>query len=129
MLVAQRLDEIFMIVLVVAALSARPSSADGGKSFRRTGAWALTRGYIESKAKAPGCNATSADSVLDCSYKLDTRLAACLAAFFRGRSVTELGAGVGRYKRFIEGTGLAGTYTAYDGLADVARWDEKQPFT
>jgi len=42
-----------------------------------------------------------------------------MARLFSGSSVTELGAGIGRYKKYIEGTGLVKQYTAYDGMPDV----------
>ena len=55
-----------------------------------------------------------------CSYKLDRKLARCLAAFFSGRSVTELGAGAGRYKAFVRAAGNVTAYVAYDGLPNAA---------
>ena len=81
----------------------KSSGKSNGKSFRRSGAWVLSKEYM---AQAR-CNQSGIPAI-ECAYKLDERLATCLAQLFRGRSVTELGAGVGRYKRFIEGTGLAG---------------------
>ena len=105
-----------------------PQAKSNGISFRGTGAWTLSEEYVARNR----CNATgtghrdtppgqdSDASGIDCTYKLDHRLAACMAHFFRGLSVTELGAGVGRYKRYVDATGLAGEYTAYDGLSNVA---------
>ena len=55
----------------------------------------------------------------DCSYMLDTALAGCLARFFQGRTLTELGAGIGRYAKAIRASGLTGRVIAYDGMPDV----------
>ena len=50
---------------------------------------------------------------------LDTALAGCLARFFQGRTLTELGAGIGRYAKAIRASGLTGRVIAYDGMPDV----------
>ena len=50
----------------------------------------------------------------DCSYMLDTALAGCLARFFQGRTLTELGAGIGRYAKAIRASGLTGRVITYD---------------
>ena len=90
-----------------------------GKTFRKSGAWTLSKEYVSqnrcsNKTRAPD------ELEVECAYKLDRPLAGCLAHFFRGSSVSELGAGVGRYKRHVDATGFAGPYTAYDGLSNVA---------
>ena len=96
-----------LLALVWPARAGKSSGKSNGKSFRRTGAWVLSKEYM---AQAR-CNQSGIPAI-ECAYKLDSRLATCLAQLFRGRSVTELGAGVGRYKRFVEGTGLAGEWPA-----------------
>ena len=68
----------------------KSSGKSNGKSFRRSGAWVLSKEYM---AQAR-CNQSGIPAI-ECAYKLDERLATCLAQLFRGRSVTELGAGVG----------------------------------
>ena len=98
-----RLRTALVLALAWPAWAGKSSGKSNGKSFRRTGAWVLSKEYM---AQAR-CNQSGIPAI-ECAYKLDERLATCLAQLFRGRSVTELGAGVGRYKRFIEGTGLAG---------------------
>mmetsp|Transcript_5644 Transcript_5644/g.14953 ORF Transcript_5644/g.14953 Transcript_5644/m.14953 type:complete len:257 (+) Transcript_5644:179-949(+) len=105
--------------LVLVTLFAWASSAakHNGKTFSATGTWRLSREYIQQNRCA---NSTHSISALDCTYKLDSRLANCLAHFFRGHTITELGSGVGRYKRAVDATGLAGEYVAYDGLTNVA---------
>ena len=92
-----------VLALVWPAHAGKSSGKSNGKSFRRSGAWVLSKEYM---AQAR-CNQSGVPAI-ECAYKLDSRLATCLAQLFHGRSVTELGAGVGRYKRFVEGTGLAG---------------------
>ena len=102
------------LLKIVCALG--PRKLDG-KTFSSTGAWSITKQYM---AKAGCSNQTAGFSGVDCAYKLDVRLANCLATFFHGLSVTELGSGVGRYKRQVDASGLARAYTAYDGLSNVA---------
>ena len=94
------------MLLVLALVWPALAGKSNGKSFRRTGAWVLSKEYM---AKAR-CNQSGVPAI-ECAYKLDSRLATCLSQLFRGRSVTELGAGVGRYKRFLEGSGLTGEYS------------------
>merc|ERR1719389_1469402 len=93
-----------------AAARVSTNRTGNGKFFLPTGAWFLTDEYVEKQTKN-GCS--------DCTYRLDEKFAKCLAGLFRGGSVTELGAGVGRYKKAIEATGLVTGYTAYDGMPDV----------
>lgn len=107
----------WVLLLVQLARHTASSGKSNGKTFRATGAWSLSQAYIERNRCS---NFTAGDTGIDCTYKLDERLATCLAHFFRGRSVTELGSGVGRYKRHVDATGLAGVYAAYDGLSNVA---------
>ena len=74
-----------------AASAMTGSGESNGKTFSSTGAWALSREYVRKNQ----CSSATSSGV-DCTYKLDTRLATCLAQFFRGFTVTELGSGVGR---------------------------------
>ena len=80
-----------------------------GKEFLPSGAWTVSDDYAKSAKQK--CD--------DCIYKLDRGLALCLARFFGAATVTELGAGVGRYAKFIEKVGLGAHVTAYDGMPDV----------
>ena len=70
----------------------------------------MTDDYVATARKAGRC--------ADCSYKLDRRFARCIGDLFRGSTVTELGAGIGRYKKSIEPLGVR-QYTAYDGMLNV----------
>lgn len=54
-----------------------------------------------------------------CGYRLDEKLVPCLGAHFGRRTVTELGAGVGRYQQALLSLGQVPAYTAYDGMPDV----------
>ena len=91
-----------------------------GKTFQSTGAWTISREYAASNKCQNGRTRDPDELEVECAYKLDRRLASCLGHFFRGLSVSELGAGVGRYKRHVDASGLAGPYTAYDGLTNVS---------
>ena len=104
-------------VLCGKAGGGKSNGKSNGKTFSVTGTWALSETFIE---KSRCSNATKGSSGIDCAYKLDVRLATCLAHFFRGLSVTELGAGVGRYKTHVDNSGMAREYIAYDGLLNVA---------
>ena len=108
------------LLLVHAAAVLLISAKHNGKSFRSTGAWTLSHEYMHQNRCKNDTSAFGATNEIECAYKLDARLASCLASFFRGLSVTELGAGVGRYKRVVDASGLAREYTAYDGLSNVA---------
>jgi hypothetical protein len=85
------------------------NATGNGKFPLSTGAWFMTEQYV-SKAKQK-CS--------DCMYMLDASLADCLSRFFEGRTITELGAGVGRYAKHIRESGLTGRVVAYDGMPDV----------
>ena len=58
---------------------------------------------------------------LVCGYRLDRPLVTCLAELFSGGSVTELGAGVGLYRRAIlkASDGRVTSYEAFEGMPDV----------
>ena len=93
-----------------------------GKERLASGAWTISKDYIRN---AGDCSDPSDPPSLrwsagQCSYKLDRKLARCLATFFSGRSVTELGAGAGRYKAFVRAAGNVTAYAAYDGLPNAA---------
>lgn len=105
------------IVLCGKVGGGKSNGKSNGKTFSVTGTWALSETFIE---KSRCSNATKGSSGIDCAYKLDARLATCLAHFFRGLTVTELGAGVGRYKTHVDNSGMAREYVAYDGLLNVA---------
>ena len=90
-----------------------------GKVPLSTGAWYLTNDYV-AKAIANCPEATRRDEgVQACTYKLDVGLAGCLTRFFSDATVTELGAGVGRYTRFLRASGRTRGVVAYDGMPDV----------
>ena len=90
-----------------------------GKTFQSTGAWTISKEYVAKNRCNNGRIREPDELEVECAYKLDKRLASCLGHFFRGLSVSELGAGVGRYKRHVDASGLAGPYVAYDGLTNV----------
>lgn len=93
----------------------------GTDGHKETGAWTLSKA-LTSQTSSKTCDDGTGETVsgVECNYKLDTRLASCLADFFAGYSVTELGAGLGRYKRRIEKGGRTRGYAAYDGIPNVA---------
>jgi len=95
-----------------AAVRVSTNRTGNGKFFLPTGAWFLTDDYVNKQTKN-GCS--------DCTYRLDEKFSKCLAHLFSGGSVTELGAGVGRYKKAMMETGLVTEYAAYDGMPDVER--------
>eukprot|EP00316_Scyphosphaera_apsteinii_P009449 CAMPEP_0119316306 /NCGR_PEP_ID=MMETSP1333-20130426/39384_1 /TAXON_ID=418940 /ORGANISM="Scyphosphaera apsteinii, Strain RCC1455" /LENGTH=235 /DNA_ID=CAMNT_0007321921 /DNA_START=116 /DNA_END=823 /DNA_ORIENTATION=+ len=104
-------DEVTRAAMIQeATVRVRDNTTGNGKFFLSTGAWFLTDEYVSSAAKR-GCP--------ECVYRLDERLSRCLARLFSGSSVTELGAGIGRYKHAIKATGLVHQYEAYDGMPDV----------
>jgi len=97
-------------MLSEAASRVHSNRTGNGKFFLSTGAWFLTDEYVGNAVKR-GCP--------ECVYRLDERFASCMARLFSGGSVTELGAGIGRYKKAIQASGLVTGYTAYDGMPDV----------
>ena len=104
------------------ALASCAAAKRDGKERLASGAWTISKDYIRN---AGDCSDPSDPPSLrwsagQCSYKLDRKLARCLAAFFSGRSVTELGAGAGRYKGFVRAAGNVTAYAAYDGLPNAA---------
>ena len=91
-----------------------------GRLFVHTGAWWMSEG--EWGRTTSNCSLPHKEL---CAYKLDEGLAGCLAHFFHNltnaSSVTELGAGVGRYSRYIESATLNHTrVAAYDGMPDIS---------
>lgn len=105
---------------VLLSIAGAGRSGPEGKTFSSTGAWALSSSYVRASIRRCDLRRDPGMLEVECSYKLDRRLAECLSHFFRGRSVTELGAGVGRYKRVAENSRLVGQYSAYDGLSNVS---------
>ena len=90
-----------------------------GKVPLSTGAWYMTNEYVaKAVAKCPA-SIVRDEGVQACTYKLDMGLASCLSLFFTGATVTELGAGVGRYTRFLQASGRTSGVVAYDGMPDV----------
>ena len=100
-----------------AAKLARASAAkSSGRAELATGAWAMSDAYINRTATKSCGEPVQAW----CVYRLDTGLVKEMARFFGGSaSVTELGAGVGRYARAL--TPSVRRYSAYDGMADRKR--------
>ena len=89
-----------------------------GKFALSTGAWYISDQYLLARGASSGRVCPEGSF---CGYKLDERLAQCLAERFAGGSVTELGGGIGHYKRAILRSGLVPRYVAYDGVPDVER--------
>ena len=97
-----------------AAKLARASAAkSSGRAELATGAWAMSDAYINRTATKSCGEPVQAW----CVYRLDTGLVKEMARFFGGSaSVTELGAGVGRYARALTASGGVRRYSAYDGM-------------
>jgi hypothetical protein len=101
-----------------AAQAQAAGKTGNGKFMLSTGAWFLTEKYLTTH----GANRNlTCDDGVTCSYRLDKKLVACLAAFFAGASVTELGGGTGHYQRAIMASGRVARYTAYDGVPNIER--------
>ena len=98
-----------------AAKLARASAAkSSGRAELATGAWAMSDAYINRTATKSCGEPVQAW----CVYRLDTGLVKEMARFFGGStSVTELGAGVGRYARAL--TPSVRRYSAYDGMPGI----------
>lgn len=91
-----------------------------GRREGKTGAWAMDKSYLDAAAAtAPaGC----AEEVKAwCVYRLDTPLVMALVSLLGTASVTELGAGVGRYARAVTAHGKTLSYTAYDGMPGIEK--------
>ena len=68
------------------------------------------------KAVVHGCK----EDVVDwCLYRLDESLVKALVKCIGNATVTELGAGVGRYARAVMFYGKVSSYTAYDGMPGI----------
>ena len=76
----------------------RHGNGERGRFALSTGAW-----FISPEEKLRRTQNCSLARKEHCTYKLDLGLARCLSRFFAGSTVTELGAGVGRYAQFIGG--------------------------
>ena len=74
----------------------RHDNGERGRFALSTGAW-----FISPEEKLRRTQNCSLSRKEHCTYKLDLGLARCLSSFFAGYTVTELGAGVGRYAQFI----------------------------
>lgn len=97
-------------------ISPKVPDTSRGKFALSTGAWYMNDEYL----RAHGGNGTRVcPPKHHCGYKLDYKLVACLAAFFAGHTVTELGAGVGLYQQAVLDTGHVPSWTAYDGIPDI----------
>ena len=74
-----------------------------GKFPLSTGAWYMTDTYAKQASGitvlANGTRVCAAGA--SCGYRLDEKLVPCLGAHFGRRTVTELGAGVGRYQQAL----------------------------
>ena len=109
-----------MFALLVGVSGRSPSAAKlaragaaktSGRAELATGAWAMSDAYINRTATKNCGEPVQAW----CVYRLDTGLVKEMARFFGGStSVTELGAGVGRYARAL--TPSVRRYSAYDGM-------------
>eukprot|EP00964_Phaeocystis_antarctica_P012872 scaffold7047_cov65-Phaeocystis_antarctica.AAC.1 len=100
--------------------SARAMPRVTGRREGKTGAWAMDKSYLDAAAAtAPaGC----AEEVKAwCVYRLDTPLVMALVSLLGTASVTELGAGVGRYARAVTAHGKTLSYTAYDGMPGIEK--------
>ena len=111
-------------LLSEAAGRIRNGTIVNGKFALSTGAWYMTDEYV--KARQADCKADKLTGVAptptECTYRLDVPLVRALAKLFIAHlgnaSVTELGAGIGRYRRALLGLGVR-QYTAFDGMPDV----------
>ena len=76
----------------------------------------MDKSYLDAAAATAGC----AEEVKAwCVYRLDTPLVMALVSLLGTASVTELGAGVGRYARAVTAHGKTLSYTAYDGMPGI----------
>ena len=89
-----------------------------GKFALSTGAWYINDKYLRDRGASSGRVCPEGTT---CGYKLDERLAQCLAERFAGGTVTELGGGTGHYKRAMLRSGRVRRYVAYDGVPDIER--------
>ena len=92
-----------------------------GKFPLSTGAWYMTDKYAKQASGielfANGTRVCAAGA--SCGYRLDEKLVPCLGVHFGRGTVTELGAGVGRYQQAVLSLGRVPAYTAYDGMPDI----------
>ena len=92
-----------------------------GRREGKTGAWVMDKSYLD----AVGKEAATADCAEEvkawCVYRLDTPLVMALVSLLGTASVTELGAGVGRYARAVTAHGKTLSYTAYDGMPGIEK--------
>lgn len=92
---------------------------NAGRSVTPTGAWVMSDDYVKTLTNASASKC--AEEVKEwCAYRLDMKLVQELASLLGGASVTEFGAGLGRYARAMRALRGAGPqYTAYDGMPDI----------
>jgi len=97
-------------------ISAKAPVTSRGKFALSTGAWYMNDEYVRAH---DGNGTRVCPPKHHCGYKLDKKLVSCLAKLFAGRTVTELGAGVGLYQQAVLDTGNVLSWTAYDGMPDI----------
>jgi hypothetical protein len=96
-----------------------------GRTITKTGAWVMNDEYIEPMVRKMTKQSTSAGHACTenvkawCVYRLDTDLVKEMVNLIGASSVTELGAGFGRYARAVLASGRTQSYTAYDGMPGI----------
>jgi hypothetical protein len=78
----------------------------------------MSDAYIEERTNKTA-GACTEEVAAWCIYRLDVPLVKELISFLGAASVTELGAGVGRYARAISAYGQTSSYVAYDGMPGI----------
>ena len=119
-------DHLRSSLLTEASARQEARTVANGKFPLSTGAWYMTDKYAKQASGielfANGtrvCAAGASKSSIYCGYRLDEKLVPCLGVHFGRGTVTELGAGVGRYQHAVLSLGRVAAYTAYDGMPDI----------
>lgn len=95
---------VVLLYILVSTSHSRPGATS-------TGAWVLPADP----------NTWKGSLTLWAGYQLDESLAqACVNEVFNGKSVNDMGGGVGRYKHFFLSTGKVASVETYDGAPNIA---------
>ena len=92
-----------------------------GRSEAKTGAWVMDQSYLDAAGKRAATVGCAEEVKAWCVYRLDSHLLVALVSLLGTASVTELGAGVGRYARAVTAHTRTLSYTAYDGMPGIEK--------
>jgi len=92
-----------------------------GRSEAKTGAWVMDQSYLDAAGKKAATVGCAEEVKAWCVYRLDSHLVVALVSLLGTASVTELGAGVGRYARAVTSHNKTLSYTAYDGMPGIEK--------